>query len=279
MAITFQLKDFDGPLDLLLFLINKEKIDIKDIFVSQITDQYISLVRSASDLDMEEATDFLVMAATLLEIKSRAMLPRPPRLEEDEEDPEQALIRRLEEYKRFRETAEAMKQFERAAGNLFTKLPEEYPLPPQETELVGLTLQGLTDAFLRIWARKPDVPDDPQEVNHYAPRDIRRDEHNVQECMLTLLKGLRRKGRLRFDEAFSDAPTKEEVVTYFLALLELLKLGEMHINQEGIYGDIMLYPGRKPDDAPEPEAPKKPRKAQRIEAAMEQEQVQEDIPT
>lgn len=276
MPMTFQLKDFDGPLDLLLFLINKEKIDIKDIFVSQITDQYISLVRSAADLDMDEATDFLVMAATLLEIKSRAMLPRPPKVEEGEEDPEQALIRRLEEYKRFRETADAMKQFERAAGNLFTKLPEEYPLPPQETELVGLTLQGLTEAFLRIWARKPDAAEEKPEVNHYAHRDIRRDEHNVQECMLTLLKGIRRRGRLRFDEAFSDAPTKEEVVTLFLALLELLKLGETHIEQEGIYGDIVLYPGRRPDDAPEPQAPEKPRKARRIEAAMAKAEAQEE---
>lgn len=245
MALTFQLKDFDGPLDLLLFLINKEKIDIKDIFVSQITDQYISLVRSASDLDMDEATDFLVMAATLLEIKSRAMLPRPPKVEEGEEDPEAALIRQLEEYKRFRETAEAMKQFETAAGNLFTKLPEEYPLPPQEIELVGLTLEGLTAAFLRIWARKPEQEEESGEVNHYAPRDIRRDEHNVQDCMLTLMKGMRRKGRMTFEEAFSAAPTKEEVVTLFLALLELLKLGETHIEQEGIYGEIVLYPGRR----------------------------------
>ncbi len=247
MALVFQLKDFDGPLDLLLFLINKEKIDIKDVFVSQITDQYIALVRGAPDLDMEEATDFLVMAATLLEIKSRAMLPRPPRVEDGEEDPEAALIRQLEEYKRFRETAENMKQFEKAAGNLFTKLPEEYPLPPQETELVGLTLQGLTEAFLRIWARKPDVEEEKPEVNHYAPRDIRRDEHNVQDCMLDLLKALRRKGRMGFEEAFSAAPTKEEVVTYFLALLELLKLGEMHLEQEGVYGGIILYPGRRPD--------------------------------
>lgn len=117
---------------------------------------------------MDDATDFLVMAATLLEIKSRAMLPRPPRIEEGEEDPEEALIRRLEEYKRFRETASAMKQFERAAANLFTKLPEEYPLPPQETELVGLTLQGLTEAFLRIWARNP------QATNHRRRTTTRR---------------------------------------------------------------------------------------------------------
>ena len=257
MAMTFQLKDFDGPLDLLLFLINKEKIDIKDIFVSQITDQYIDSVRNAPDLDMDDATDFLVMAATLLEIKSRAMLPRPPRIEEGEEDPEEALIRRLEEYKRFRETASAMKQFERAAANLFTeiqlasgrtwaKLPEEYPLPPQETELVGLTLQGLTEAFLRIWARKPATDDSP-ETNHYAPRDIHRDEHNVQECMLTLLKGVSSRGCLRFEETFSAAPSKEEVVTLFLALLELLKLGEIHAEQEGTWGEIVLYPGRGKD--------------------------------
>ena len=234
MAMTFQLKDFDGPLDLLLFLINKEKIDIKDIFVSQITDQYIDSVRNAPDLDMDDATDFLVMAATLLEIKSRAMLPRPPRIEEGEEDPEEALIRRLEEYKRFRETASAMKQFEQAAANLFTKLPEEYPL------------QGLTEAFLRIWARKPAADDSP-ETNHYAPRDIHRDEHNVQECMLTLLKGVSSRGCLRFEETFSAAPSKEEVVTLFLALLELLKLGEIHVEQEGTWSEIVLYPGRGKD--------------------------------
>lgn len=250
MAMTFQLKDFDGPLDLLLHMIGKAQVDIKDIFVSEITDQYIESVRNAPDLDMDDATDFLVMAATLLEIKSRAMLPKPPPVGEDEEDPEQALIRQLEEYKRFKESAAAMQEFERAAQDIFTKLPEEYPLPPQETELVGLTLQGLTEAFLRIWARKP-AADDEAEVNHYAPRDIRRDEHTVQECMLTLLHGIRKKGRMRFDEAFSDAPTKEEVVTLFLALLELLKLGEMHLEQEGVYSEILLLPGRREEPVEE----------------------------
>ena len=229
MPMTFALKDFDGPLDLLLHLISKAQVDIKDIFVSQITDQYIEHVQNAVDLDMDDATDFLVMAATLLD--------------EDEEDPEEALIRRLEEYKRFRETAAEMQRFEEAAACMYEKLPEEYPLPPQSVELTGLTLQGLVDAFLRIYNRKPKEPE-VKEVNHYAPRDIRRDEHNVQECMLVLLKGLRHKGQLRFEEVFSEAPTKEEVVTLFLALLELLRLGETHISQEHIYGEIILLPGR-----------------------------------
>ena len=97
----FKLKDFDGPLDLLLTLVGKAQIDIRDIFVSEITDQYLEIVRNAPDLNMDEASDFLVMAATLLEIKSRSMLPRIVENEE-EEDPETELIRRLEEYKRFK---------------------------------------------------------------------------------------------------------------------------------------------------------------------------------
>ena len=252
--LEFKLKDFDGPLDLLLTLIGKAQIDIRDIFVSEITDQYLEIVRNAPDLDMDEASDFLLMAATLLEIKSRAMLPRPPKTE-DETDPETELIRRLEEYKRFREPAESMKDFEEAAKRVFTKLPEEYPLPPQEVELTGLTLEGLQEAFLRIWQRRPQLDDDP-ESNHYAPRNIHRDVHTVQECMLNLIQRIRKKKRMRFEEAFSEAPTREEVVTFFLAVLELLKLGQMHVQQDEVYGGIQLIAGKarvkkKPKDLAE----------------------------
>ena len=136
------LKQFEGPLDLLLHLITRAKVDIKDIFVSEITEQYLASMGSVDELDMDTASEFLTMAATLLEIKSRALLPRPPEPAEDgEETPEQTLIRRLEEYKLYKESAGRMKEFEQAAMQVFSKLPEEYPLPPQETELVGLTLQ------------------------------------------------------------------------------------------------------------------------------------------
>ncbi len=237
----FKLKDFDGPLDLLLTLIGKAQIDIRDIFISEITDQYLEIVRNAEDLNMDESSDFLVMAATLLEIKSRAMLPKPSPPEE--EDPETELIRRLEEYRQFKETAENMKDFEEAAKHVFTKLPEEYPLPPQEYELTGLTLEGLTEAFLRIWSRKPALDDNP-ESNHYAPRNIRRDSHTVQECMLDLITAVKKKKRMKFEDAFSKAPTREAVVTYFLAVLELLKLGQMHIRQKSVYGEIELIYGK-----------------------------------
>jgi segregation and condensation protein A len=126
MALTLHLSQFDGPLDMLLFLIGKAKIDIKDIFVSEVTDQYIQSVQNAPDLDMDDASAFISMAATLLEIKSRALLPKPPK--EDEEDPEQALIRQLEEYQRFKEIAQNMQGFEKAAAQMFEKR-REYPLP------------------------------------------------------------------------------------------------------------------------------------------------------
>ena len=242
IAREFRLKDFDGPLDLLLTLVGKAQIDIRDIFVSEITDQYLEIVRNAPDLNMDEASDFLVIAATLLEIKSRSMLPRPVTRDE-EEDPEEELIRRLEEYRRFRETADSMKQFEEAARQVFTKLPEEYPLPPQEFELTGLSLDGLIQAFQRIWERKPVLDANP-ESNHYAPRNIHRDVHTVRECMLDLMHTIKKKRKIRFEDIFAESPTREEVVTMFLAVLELLKLGQMHVKQDSVYDPMVLYSGK-----------------------------------
>ena len=146
MAMNFQTRNFDGPLELLLQLISKAKIEIRDIFISDITEQYIAAIHENGFLDMNDAAEFLVMAATLLEIKSRAMLPKPPPLDEGEEDPEEALIRRLEEYKAFRETAGAMKEFEAAASRLFTRLPDEFR---DGDCLLGVAEEAVTEQFLR----------------------------------------------------------------------------------------------------------------------------------
>ena len=223
MPLTLHLSQFDGPLDMLLFLIGKAKIDIKDIFVSEVTDQYIQSVQTAPDLDMDDASAFISMAATLLEIKSRALLPKPPK--EDEEDPEQALIRQLEEYQRFKEIAQNMQGFEKAAAQMFEKLPEEYPLPPPTLELKNLTMEGLLAAFARVMARVSIV----------------RDEYTVPRCTAHILKRLK-KGPVRFEELFSPAPTRDEVVTLFLALLELLRLGRAAVAQDGVFGDMVLEP-------------------------------------
>ncbi|MBQ9264139.1 MAG: segregation/condensation protein A [Clostridia bacterium] len=236
MALTLHLSQFDGPLDMLLFLIGKAKIDIKDIFVSEVTDQYIQSVQSAPDLDMDDASAFIAMAATLLEIKSRSLLPKPKT--EEEEDPEQALIRQLEEYQRFKQIAQDMQGFEKAAAQMYQKLPEEYPLPPPTMELTGLTLDGLIAAFARVMARVEEQ--DEEEPVHVARRIIR-DEYTVPRCTAHILKRLK-KGPVRFEELFSPSPSRDEVVTLFLALLELLRLGRAGVVQDGIFGDMVLEP-------------------------------------
>lgn len=236
MALTLHLKDFDGPLDMLLYLIGKAKINIRDIFVSEVTDQYIQSVQNAPDLDMDDTSAFISMAATLLEIKSRALLPKPK--PEDEEDPEKALIRQLEEYQRFKQIAQDMQGFEKAAARMYEKLPEEYPLPPPTLELKGLTMDGLLAAFARVMAR---VPEEDEEITH-AARRIVRDEYTVPRCTAHILKHLK-KGPVRFEALFSPSPTRDEVVTLFLALLELLRLGRAAVSQDGIFGEMILEPG------------------------------------
>ncbi len=244
MAVSIHLKQFDGPLDLLLHLIDKAKIDLREIFVSEITEQYIDAVRSASDFDMDEASEFISMAALLVEIKSRNLLPKPPR--EDEEDPEQALIERLIAYRQFKESAQSMTEFELAARQVFGKLPEEYPLPPPTLEIDGLTLSALWEALLRVHSR---APKEPREVD-FRLRDIRRDSYTVEGCMEAIESRLS-VGRATFEELFSNAPDREEVVTLFIALLELLKLGKAHVLQRGNFDEMILMPGRRASDGDE----------------------------
>ena len=243
MAYVVSLKQFEGPLDLLLHLISKAKVDIKDIFVSEITEQYLESMRNVDELDMDVASEFLTMAAMLLEIKSRALLPRPPKpQEEGEETPEQALIRRLEEYKLYKESAGRMKEFELAAMQVFSKLPEEYPLPPQPVELTGLSLSGLVRALERIIARQT-MQDDPGRVI----RSITRDKFTIEQCVFNLTSRLK-KGPVLFTDMLSSQVTRDEIVTYFMAMLELIKIGRLLVQQEHAYDDILILPGRRDTD-------------------------------
>ena len=235
MAYQIQLNKFEGPLDLLLHLISRAKVDICDIFVSEITEQYLASMNNMEELDMDTASEFLTMAATLLEIKSRALLPRFPDSEDEEgESPEQALIRRLHEYKAIKESAEKMQGIERAASAVFTKLPEEYPLPPQNYQLDNLTLDGLIGAFYKLMRRIAE----PEEVS-FASHAIEREPYSIQECVFRISSRVR-KGPVLFTQLFSDRPTRDEMVTLFMALLELLRLGRLRAEQDGIFGDIRL---------------------------------------
>ena len=236
MPYVVSLKQFDGPLDLLLTLISNAKLDIKDIFVSEITEQYLDSMRLVDELDMDSASEFLQMAATLLEIKSRSMLPKPPKPEEEGAlSPEEELIRQLTEYKHFKEISQRMHELEREARALLTKLPEEYPLPPPNIEITGLTLEKLARAFQRVLERA-----ELNERNeNMASREIRRDSFTVAGCMAVISRRLRR-GRLRFMELFDSGFSREEVVTMFLAVLELTRLNRLKIEQQSAYGEIYL---------------------------------------
>lgn len=245
MAVSVHLKQFDGPLDLLLTLVGKAKIDLQEIFVSDITEQYVAIVRSAEDFDMDEASKFIAMAALLVEIKSRHLLPKPPKPEE--EDPEQALIARLVAYKQFKESAQNMADFEKSARQVFGKLPEEYPLPPPTFELEGMTLQALWEALLRVQSR---VPAEPREMD-FRLRDIKRDSYTVEGCIEAIESRLVLGRPIGFETLFSETPDKEEVVTLFMALLEILKLGKAHVRQDAVFDTIVLVPGRKETDAGE----------------------------
>lgn len=236
MPYIVSLKQFDGPLDLLLTLISNAKIDIQDIFVSEITEQYLETMKLVDELDMDSASEFLQMAATLLEIKSRAMLPKPPKPEDpDELTPEEALIRQLEEYRQFKEVSAQMHQLEEDARALMTKLPEEYPLPPPTIEITGLTLEKLIRAYRRVLERAANA----EQADRMASREIRRDTFTVAGCMARISRMVR-KGKCRFSELFGEDFTKQEVVTMFMALLELIKLNRLHVSQDSAYEEITL---------------------------------------
>ena len=236
MPYIVSLKQFDGPLDLLLTLISSAKVDIQDIFVSEITEQYLESMKLVDELDMDSASEFLQMAATLLEIKSRAMLPKPPKVEEEGAlSPEEELIRQLQEYKQFKEISARMHQLEEEARALMTKLPEEYPLPPPNIEITGLTLDKLAKAFAKVLARA----EDNERNEHMASREIRRDQFTVAGCMVRISRKLRG-GSFRFDELFEEDYTREEVITMFLAVLEMAKLSRLHVEQRSAYDEIYL---------------------------------------
>lgn len=239
-TIHIHLNQFEGPLDLLLHLIGRAKIDIKDIFVSEVTDQYIRIVQEAEAMDMDEASSFVTMAATLLEIKSRAMLPIPPQLPEDEETPEALLIQQLEEYAQFKQISLEMQSYEEEAAKAFSKLPDEFPLPQPEFEISGLTLEGLIRAFIKVSQRAREQ----QEIAGEPERQIEAERYSVAQCMAMIMKQPR-KTPLKFSKLISRNAPREEVVTVFLAMLELMKQGKAWAQQDANYEDITLYVGRR----------------------------------
>jgi len=239
------IQQFEGPLDLLLHLIRQAEIDICDIFVSEITAQYLSYMEQFESIDMDRASEFLTMAATLVYIKSRQLLPRPPKETEEaeEEDPEEVLIRQLRDYKAFKEAGAALQEKFLAARDSLTRLPEDVPLPPQKIDLDGATMDKLYAAFLSILDRA-EIAEKNAKLHRVRP-----DNFTVRSQLGKIRSILRDASEpRRFEDLFSENAGKMEIIVTFMALLEMIAHGEIHLKQSEPYAPITVWQKRLLDE-------------------------------
>jgi segregation and condensation protein A len=239
MSMKFKLETFEGPLDLLLHLIQENEVDIYDIPIVQITEQYLTYIREMPEMELDVTTEFLVMAATLLSIKSRMLLPKPP-VEDDivygpEQDPRYELVQRLLEYKKFKELAERLKDRELARSLIFSREPIEFSqyTPEQVDEpLKGLSLADIMFTFQNIVKRT---------VVKNRVAKIHRDERSVKEQIGLLLDRFRAPGdKLLFSSLIAEEATKDNLVVTFLAMLELMKMRRITCYQHNVFEDIVM---------------------------------------
>jgi segregation and condensation protein A len=231
VSTRVQLEIFEGPLDLLLHLIKKNEVSITDIPIASITEQYLATVDLMESLSLDVAGEFLVMAATLIHIKSRMLLPAgADEADEDEgSDPRNELVRRLLEYQRFKDAADQLEQREILTRDVFIRsaMPVEEAAAPAFREL---SVFELLNALKRVIDRLP------KDVFH----QVELDKITVREKMTLLLDKLRAEGRVVFEELFDQAKTRMDVVVMFLAMLELVKVRAIRIFQEQVTGPIVI---------------------------------------
>lgn len=239
--MVLHLPIFEGPLDLLLHLVRENKVSITDIPISTITDQYLEYLRMMEELDLEIASEFLVMAATLLEIKSRMLLPKPPRQSdnEDEEDPRAQLVARLVEYQKYKALVETLQAWEVERKQWFFRSPDA-PLPDYELPLaIGeLTPVHLLRALERLLTEAVDAP--PPAV--LIPRKrltLRLRMVEVWRRLQSATEGL------RFEHLLDEPFTKWDVLLTFLAVLELMRQEKVEARQEDLFGEITLWVRRE----------------------------------
>jgi segregation and condensation protein A len=242
VKVTFKLETFEGPLDLLLHLIDKAEVDIYDIPIKMITDQYLEVLAQMQEIELEITSEFLVMAATLLSIKSKMLLPKPPVIEmdwedtyEEDYDPRAELVQKLIEYRKFKGIADHLRDKELERSLVYTREPKD--LTPFVPEVVQNPLEGLHMADL-VWAFQKALR---RMVSRNVVAKIRRDEISVKDRMREVMDFLEEKGgKLLFSKLFDAAVTREDIVVTFLALLELMKMKQILCFQHHLFEDIVI---------------------------------------
>jgi len=244
MQYNVKIDAFEGPLDLLLHLINHLEIDIYDIPVAKITEQYLIFIHTMKELKLDVASEFLVMAATLLEIKSKMLLPNHNPVSVDDElavemddDPREELVERLLEYKKYKEVADELKTLEEERGLIFTKPPSDLTEYAKDIEIekkpeLNVSLYDMLGALQKLLRRK--------KLQKPLLTKIARQEIPIEQRMKEIIRDLKNiKGRKRFDDLF-PIPTKEHIVVTFLAVLELMKLNKIFVEQERNFDEIFV---------------------------------------
>jgi len=247
-----QLEIFEGPLDLLLYLVKKEEVDIYEVNLTKIATQFIEYVQVMKELDLDIAGEFLVMAATLMYIKSRELLPKNQQAEvleeEEEEDPRWELIRQLVEYKKFKDAAAQLQERELLQEQIYARVPArpEFAIEPTRVrpEVSIFDLVNAVNSILKRFGQREE-------------RDVFEDRWSVSEKIETIATLMRQRPRLRFSELFEGMSQRGEVVVTFLALLELIRMKQLRVSQDEPFAEIEINaalsaPPPIPGDAAEP---------------------------
>jgi segregation and condensation protein A len=244
-AYPVRLDKFEGPLDLLLHLIKQHQVDIYDIPIAAITEQYLGYIDMMQELNLDVAGEFLVMAATLIHIKSRMLLPRiDPTQEDPDEDPREALVRRLLEHQKFKAAAELLHERETLRSAQWTRpdgpiaeIAGEAPEPEIEVDLFSLIA-----AFRSVVERAKQRP------KVYLPSEQIPIEDRIEQLMAKLSET----EACGFEDLFADVQSRPGIVVTFLAMLEMIRLKLIRVFQSGALGPIRVYKRARPADAPKP---------------------------
>jgi segregation and condensation protein A len=236
---------FEGPLDLLLHLIESAQLDITKLALAQVTDQYLEYLRNLEERRAEEVSSFLVIAAKLVQIKSEVLLPRPPEREEGEEDPGEALARQLIAYKRFKQIANFLSEREEHGLRTYIRLA-----PPAKVEgrldLDGINRYDLANVARAVFALARQIDPRPSLNSVVAAPKI-----TIRQKIKLIAEQLRQRGRASFNTLLGDAPSRLDIVVTFLAMLELIKRHLVQVHQEQLFGEIELERAETWDESEE----------------------------
>ncbi len=241
MSYNVKLETFEGPFDLLFHLIEKEEVDIYDIPIAKITAQYLSYIEEMQRVDLDVASEFLLMAATLIEIKSKMLLPNTKEeqlaLNIDDIDPRQDLIARLIEYKKYKNIALELKKREEEYKKIFYKPQEQLDgyIRYESNDVYDLNITDLLNAVNNIFQKRKSI-----NVTNLFVNEIKRDEVSIEMKMQEIQNYLMTNHSVCFDELFKDATNKKEIIATFIALLELMKLNFLVVQQSNIFGEIWV---------------------------------------